>query len=57
MIPDYRTAMAAGQDAGNRSMVAAGRVAWDEEDFNAAAAVTLRLLGLEPAEEGTEDKP
>lgn len=36
-------ALAAGQDAGNRSMQAAGRFAWSEEDWNAAAEVTNRL--------------
>lgn len=35
----YKLAMAAGQDAGNRSMRAAGRTSWSEEDFAAASAV------------------
>ncbi len=41
----YRDAMAAGRDAGNRSMQAAGRTEWNEDDWNAAAEVTGRLLG------------
>lgn len=42
----YAVAMAAGQDAGNRSMRAAGRTAWNDDDWNAAQAVTARLLSL-----------
>jgi hypothetical protein len=37
-------AHAAGMDAGNRSMRRAGRTAWNEEDYNAAAAEEHRLL-------------
>jgi hypothetical protein len=40
----YKIAMAAGQDAGNKSMHAAGRTAWNEDDWNRAAEVTARLL-------------
>jgi hypothetical protein len=40
----YQLAMAAGRDAGNRSAKAAGRTAWNEDDFNTAAEVTTRLL-------------
>ncbi len=49
---DYATAMAAGWDAANRSMRAAGRSTWNEEDWIAACALVDRLLGpnwhLEP---------
>jgi hypothetical protein len=41
----YNIAHAAGQDAGNRSMKAAGRTKWSEDDFNAAAAEMNRLMG------------
>jgi hypothetical protein len=37
-------AYASGQDAGNRSMRAAGRTHWNLEDWNVAAEVTTRLL-------------
>lgn len=37
---------AAAQDAGNRSMRAANRTAWDEDDWNAAAAEYERLINL-----------
>ena len=40
----YRMAMAAGQDAANRQMRAAGRTAWNEEDYATAARETNRLL-------------
>jgi hypothetical protein len=43
----YKIAMAAGQDAGNRSMQKAGRKAWNADDFAAAAEVTRKLLGAE----------
>jgi len=39
-------AHAAGQDAGNRSMKAAGRIAWNSDDWNVACAEEARLLGL-----------
>jgi hypothetical protein len=41
----YAEAMAAGRDAGNRSMRAAGRTSWNDDDWNAACDVTQRLLG------------
>lgn len=41
----YPVAMAAGRDAGNRSAKAAGRTAWNEDDYNAAAELVQRLLG------------
>lgn len=40
----YKIAMAAGQDAGNKAMKAAGRTSWNEDDFNVAAELTTRLL-------------
>jgi len=45
----YRLAHAAGWDAGNRSMREAGRTTWNDDDWNAAAEVTNRLLdAMEP---------
>lgn len=41
----YTLAMAAGADAGNRSMRAAGRKRWSVEDWNVAAREVERLLG------------
>ena len=41
----YTIAHAAGQDAGNRSMKAAGRVAWNADDWSVAVAEETRLLG------------
>jgi len=43
--PTYQTAMAAGRDAGSRSMRAAGRPVWNEADYDAAADTVARLLG------------
>jgi hypothetical protein len=40
----YEIAMAAGRDAGNRSMRAAGRTSWNEDDYDAAARLAARLL-------------
>lgn len=37
-------ARAAGTDAGNRSMRAAGRTVWNEQDLEAAVRETNRLL-------------
>lgn len=37
---------AAAQDAGNRSMRAAGRTAWNDDDWNAACAEFERLAAL-----------
>ncbi len=42
----YKTAMAAGQDAGNRNMERGERTSWNEDDYNAAAKIVARLLGL-----------
>lgn len=44
MTVTYKVAVAAGRDAGTRSMRAAGRTQWNEEDWSAAAAVTARLM-------------
>lgn len=50
MTPTYETVMAAGRDAGNRSMTAAGRAAWSEEDWSAAEAAMIQmLLAMVPA--------
>jgi hypothetical protein len=35
---------AAGRDAGYRSMRAAGRTVWNEDDYNAAAETVHRLM-------------
>ena len=43
-------AHAAGWDAGNRAMRAAGRTAWNEDDWNAACAVCDRLMRIVDAE-------
>jgi hypothetical protein len=40
----FRAAIAAGQDAADRQMKAAGRNHWNAEDVALAAAVTRRLL-------------
>ena len=40
----YRTAHAAGADAANRSMRAAGRSQWNDDDWNAGAAEEDRIL-------------
>ena len=37
----YQIAMAAGQDAGDRSMREAGRTSWNDEDWNAACSTML----------------
>lgn len=42
----YEVAMAAGQDAGNRSMHRGQRAVWNERDWNAAAAATAKLLNV-----------
>ena len=40
----FRAAIAAGEDAADRQMEAAGRTTWNAEDAALAAAVTKRLL-------------
>ncbi len=40
----HSIAHAAGQDAGNRSMRAAGRVEWNADDWNVATATEIGLL-------------
>lgn len=50
-----RIARAAGWDAGNRSMKAAGRTAWNEEDWNVACEVfetMMRRIAEIAADEG-----
>lgn len=37
-------ARAAGQDAGNRNMKAGGRIRWNEQDWNVAAAVMQKVM-------------
>ena len=46
MAMTYKLAMAAGQDAGNRSAKAAGRKVWNEDDWNVASAVVAKLMGV-----------
>jgi hypothetical protein len=41
----YKLAMAAGRDAANRQMRAAGRSAWNEDDCALACATFDRLYG------------
>ena len=43
----HQIAHAAGQDAGNRSAKAAGRVAWNADDWSVAVQEETRLLGKE----------
>lgn len=50
-IPTHAEAMAAGRDAGNRSMRAAGRTAWNDEDWSAAEALYGKLMGPVPTRE------
>jgi hypothetical protein len=50
-----RIARAAGWDAGNRSMKAGGRTAWNEEDWNVACEVfetMMRRIAEIAADEG-----
>lgn len=50
----YKLAMACGQDAGNRHMRKAGRMAWNEEDYNAAVEEFSRLWPMEKGEPNDE---
>lgn len=50
----YREAMAAGHDAANKQMKAAGRTAWNEDDWNTAASTVAKLTG---GGGSTEPKP
>ncbi len=43
MISTYKVAMAAGQDAGNRSAKRAGRTEWSAEDWDVAAEVVAKI--------------
>lgn len=45
MTMTYAIAMAASRDAGDRSMRAAGRQWWNEDDYNAACDEFARLMG------------
>ena len=46
MAPSIKVALAAGQDAGDRSARKAGRNVWVVEDWDEAARVVAVLLGL-----------
>src|SRR5688500_4018108 len=48
LVVSYKLAHAAGLDAGNRSMRAAGRKAWSEQDRQAASDTMLALLDRAP---------
>ncbi len=43
---NYRLAMAAGQDAGNRNAKRNGRTAWNEDELNLAAKTTNGILKI-----------
>lgn len=43
IVLTYDSAMAAGQDAGNRSMRKANRTAWNDDDFNVSVATVERM--------------
>lgn len=49
------TARAAGWDEGNRSMRAAGRTAWNEDDWDAAARVVRQYIEAVPPGRGQAD--
>jgi hypothetical protein len=51
VVVDAAIARAAGRDAGNRAMRAAGRSTWNEDDWAAACETFDRLIALagEPA--------
>ena len=53
---DYGIAHAAAWDAGTRSMRAAGREKWGEEDLAAARREFERLMQGEGEEEGKEEQ-
>lgn len=44
----YQIAMAASMDYADRSMRAAGRIAWSDEDFALACATFNRIMGITP---------
>ena len=46
--PTHEAAHAAGRDAGNRSMRAAGRTTWNDDDYNAAAGTYEKIRPAEP---------
>lgn len=45
MNATYRIAMAAGQDAADKQMRAAGRTEWNADDYELACTVVARLMG------------
>lgn len=46
-ILDAKTLNAIGRDAGNKSMRAAGRTVWNEDDRDAAHDAVAKLVGAE----------
>ncbi len=46
---DYTMIRAAGSDAGNRAMRAAGRLKWNKDDYNIACAESNRLTKISDA--------
>lgn len=50
-------ARAIGLDAGNASMRAAGRTAWNEQDQDAATAAYIAAMRLVPAPNAKPDPP
>ena len=46
IAPTLKIALAAGQDAGDRSARKAGRSVWVAEDWDEASRVVAELLGL-----------
>lgn len=48
----YELAMAAGRDAGNRSMRRGGRTCWAVADWNVACETFARLLRVREASDG-----
>lgn len=46
MKPTYEIAMAAGRDAGNRSMKAGNRTAWNMDDWNASCETFEKIMAL-----------
>jgi hypothetical protein len=50
MIATEKLALAAGLDAGNRSMRKAGRTSWDVSDWDVATAEYMRVRATIPPE-------
>jgi len=55
MTLDLKLARAAGRDAADRAMRAAGRAAWNAEDWDIAAETTARLLAVGLQAGGLDD--